>query len=137
MIQQVYEVDPLLCPKCGGTMKIISFIERHQSEVIERFCGIAACGSRNRRERRQRSNASGTEIKGGRQGGRLFRGERIAAGGSRGPSVGTRRKTHDRPGFGGRASQFELDPPCAKSNCYPGGRFVVPTPQDNFDPVSR
>ncbi len=27
LIQKVYEVDPLLCPKCQGTMKIISFIE--------------------------------------------------------------------------------------------------------------
>lgn len=28
MIRQVYEVDPLVCPRCGGTMKIISVIER-------------------------------------------------------------------------------------------------------------
>jgi Putative transposase len=42
LIKQVYEVDPLLCPKCGGTMKIISFIERHQSEVIERI--LRHCG---------------------------------------------------------------------------------------------
>ncbi|NLV68200.1 MAG: hypothetical protein GXY14_11080 [Spirochaetes bacterium] len=27
LIKAVYEVDPLKCPKCGGTMKIISFIE--------------------------------------------------------------------------------------------------------------
>jgi len=27
LIQKVYEVDPLLCPKCQGTIKIISFIE--------------------------------------------------------------------------------------------------------------
>jgi len=43
LIRQVYEVDPLVCPKCGGTMKILSFIERHQSEVIEqilRHCGL-------------------------------------------------------------------------------------------------
>jgi hypothetical protein len=43
LIKQVYEVDPLLCPKCGGQMKIIGFIERHQSEVIEkilRHCGL-------------------------------------------------------------------------------------------------
>jgi len=36
-------VDPLLCPKCGGTMKILSFIERRQREVIEkilRHCGL-------------------------------------------------------------------------------------------------
>ena len=37
LIKQVYEVDPLLCPKCGATMKIISFIERHQREVIEKI----------------------------------------------------------------------------------------------------
>jgi hypothetical protein len=43
LIKQVYEVDPLFCPKCGGEMKIISFIERRQSEVIEkilRHCGL-------------------------------------------------------------------------------------------------
>jgi hypothetical protein len=31
------------CPECGGEMKIISFIERHQSEVIEKIlkhCGM-------------------------------------------------------------------------------------------------
>ncbi len=27
MIRKVYEVDPLLCPSCGGRMKVISFIE--------------------------------------------------------------------------------------------------------------
>jgi len=26
MIRRVYEVDPMVCPKCGGTMKIIAFI---------------------------------------------------------------------------------------------------------------
>ncbi len=25
--QKIYEVDPLVCPKCQGTMRIISFIE--------------------------------------------------------------------------------------------------------------
>ena len=43
LIKQVYEVDPLVCAKCGGQMKIISFIERRQSEVIEkilRHCGL-------------------------------------------------------------------------------------------------
>ena len=29
LIQRVYEFDPLECPKCGGEMKIISFIEKH------------------------------------------------------------------------------------------------------------
>ncbi len=25
-IKKIYEVDPLCCPKCGGEMKIVSFI---------------------------------------------------------------------------------------------------------------
>jgi hypothetical protein len=25
MIRTIYEVDPLVCPKCGGEMKIIAF----------------------------------------------------------------------------------------------------------------
>jgi hypothetical protein len=37
LIKQVYEIDPLSCPNCGGRMKIISFIERDQSEVIEKI----------------------------------------------------------------------------------------------------
>ena len=36
LIKRVYEIDPLQCPKCGGEMKIISFIERRQRAVIER-----------------------------------------------------------------------------------------------------
>lgn len=35
MIKKVYEVDPLLCPKCGGQMSIISFIEEHK--VIDKI----------------------------------------------------------------------------------------------------
>ena len=35
LIKLVYEVDPLTCPKCGGTMKIIGFID--QDDVIERI----------------------------------------------------------------------------------------------------
>jgi len=37
LIKCVYEVDPLKCPKYDGTMKIISFIERQQSDVIEKI----------------------------------------------------------------------------------------------------
>jgi hypothetical protein len=40
---QVYEADPLCCPGCGAELKIIAFIERHQTEVIEknlRHCGL-------------------------------------------------------------------------------------------------
>ena len=43
LIQKVYEVDPLTCPKCGGAMKIISFIESRQADVLEkilRHCGL-------------------------------------------------------------------------------------------------
>ena len=32
LIKKVYEVDPLLCPKCGSTMKIKSFVTKH-SEI--------------------------------------------------------------------------------------------------------
>jgi hypothetical protein len=43
LIKQVYEADPLTCPRCGSALKIIAFIERHQTEVIEkilRHCGL-------------------------------------------------------------------------------------------------
>ena len=30
MIRKVYEADPLLCPKCGGQMRITAFIEVHK-----------------------------------------------------------------------------------------------------------
>jgi hypothetical protein len=30
LIQKIYQVDPLLCPKCQGPMKVISFIEDGQ-----------------------------------------------------------------------------------------------------------
>jgi hypothetical protein len=35
LIQKIYEVDPLTCPKCQGRMKIISFIE--DEELIEKI----------------------------------------------------------------------------------------------------
>ena len=31
MIRKVYEVDPLLCPKCGGVMKVVAFITDYQA----------------------------------------------------------------------------------------------------------
>jgi hypothetical protein len=43
LIRQVYESDPLSCPKCGAAMKIIAFLERRQTQVIEkilRHCGL-------------------------------------------------------------------------------------------------
>jgi len=30
LIQKIYEVDPLICPKCGGDMGIIAFIEDYK-----------------------------------------------------------------------------------------------------------
>jgi hypothetical protein len=35
LIQKIYNVDPLLCPKCSGSMKIILFIE--DSEIIKKI----------------------------------------------------------------------------------------------------
>ena len=43
LIKRVYEVDPLSCPECGGQMKVVSFIEPPQADVIEeilRHCGL-------------------------------------------------------------------------------------------------
>jgi len=31
MIRKVYEVDPLQCPQCGGTMRLIAFITDYQA----------------------------------------------------------------------------------------------------------
>ena len=36
MIKRVYEVDPLVCEKCGGQMKIIAFLQ--QQREIEKLC---------------------------------------------------------------------------------------------------
>ena len=30
LIKKIYEVDPLVCPKCGGEMRIIAFIEDYK-----------------------------------------------------------------------------------------------------------
>ena len=35
MIKKVFEIDPLICPECGGQMHIISFIEDHK--VIDKI----------------------------------------------------------------------------------------------------
>jgi len=35
MIRKVYEVDPLLCPQCGGQMKVIAFITDYA--VVDRI----------------------------------------------------------------------------------------------------
>jgi len=35
MIRKVYEVDPMLCPKCGGAMKVVAFLTEHA--VVDRI----------------------------------------------------------------------------------------------------
>ena len=43
LIKRVYEFDPLICPECGGQMKVVAFIEPPQADVIEkilRHCGL-------------------------------------------------------------------------------------------------
>ena len=43
LVNRVFEVDLLECPQCGSRMKIISFIERRQRDVVEkilRHCGL-------------------------------------------------------------------------------------------------
>ena len=43
LVKRVFEVDPLQCPQCGSRMKVVSFIERCQRDVVEkilRHCGL-------------------------------------------------------------------------------------------------
>jgi hypothetical protein len=43
LIQRVYQADPLVCPKCGGTMKVIAFIETRQGDLVRQileYCGL-------------------------------------------------------------------------------------------------
>ena len=43
LLRRVFEVEPLLCVSCGAEMKVISFIQPAQEEVIEailRHCGL-------------------------------------------------------------------------------------------------
>jgi len=35
LIQKIYEVDPLICPKCAGEMRVIAFIE--DPDVIQQI----------------------------------------------------------------------------------------------------
>jgi transposase len=35
MIRKVYEVDPLVCPQCGGMMKVIAFLTDYS--VVDRI----------------------------------------------------------------------------------------------------
>ena len=44
LIKRVYEMDPLGCPECGGEMKVVSFIEPPQADVIEDQALVASRG---------------------------------------------------------------------------------------------
>lgn len=35
LIQKIYEIDPLICPKCNGTIRVIVFIE--EAAVIRKI----------------------------------------------------------------------------------------------------
>ncbi|HPM82994.1 MAG TPA: hypothetical protein PLF81_19960 [Candidatus Anammoximicrobium sp.] len=37
LIKRVYESDPLVCPDCGGVMKVVALIEPPQGEVLEKI----------------------------------------------------------------------------------------------------
>ena len=52
LVNEVYEVDPLVCPKCGGTMRVISHIENpnviwqilnHLGVLEEELVGSSEC----------------------------------------------------------------------------------------------
>ena len=42
LIQKIYEADPLCCPKCSGSMRILSFIE--DPEIIKKYSNTSICG---------------------------------------------------------------------------------------------
>ena len=49
MIRKVYEVDPLVCPRCGGTMRVVAFLTEYAvadrpppSQVFEQLALMAA-----------------------------------------------------------------------------------------------
>jgi Ribonuclease G/E len=35
MIRKVYEVDPMICPRCGGRMRVVAFLTEHA--VVDRI----------------------------------------------------------------------------------------------------
>ena len=37
LIKRVYEIEPLICPRCSGQMKIVAFLEPPQGHVIEKI----------------------------------------------------------------------------------------------------
>jgi len=47
LIQKIYEVDPLICPKCGGEMRVIAFIEDYKivKKILD-YLGIYEFGKK-------------------------------------------------------------------------------------------
>ena len=41
-IKRIYHADPLLCPRCGGTMKIVAFLQPNQPNIIRKI--LEHCG---------------------------------------------------------------------------------------------
>ncbi len=61
LIKRVWEVDLLLCPKCGGKMAVVSFIEkRDQADVIEKI--LKHCGLWDRPASRAPPQATGPPV---------------------------------------------------------------------------
>ena len=46
LIKRIWQVDPLTCPRCGGRMKIVSFINPAQRDVIDRILDHGGLASR-------------------------------------------------------------------------------------------
>ncbi len=49
LIKRIWQVDPLVCPRCTTRMKIVSFIQPTQRDIIEKIlkhCGLAEQPSR-------------------------------------------------------------------------------------------
>ncbi|MHC4350955.1 MAG: hypothetical protein ACYS15_20845, partial [Planctomycetota bacterium] len=46
LIRQVWKVDPLVCPRCGGPIKIVSFINPDQRDVIDNILTHGGLASR-------------------------------------------------------------------------------------------
>lgn len=43
LVKKAYQANPLRCPRCGGTMKIVALIDAHQRNVIHEtldHCGL-------------------------------------------------------------------------------------------------
>jgi len=69
LIKRVYEIDPLICPRCSGQMKVVAFIEPPQGEVIEkilRHCGLWRPASPRASRRRPETSTSTTRTATGR-----------------------------------------------------------------------